>query len=153
MQETWVWFLGQENPLEKGMATYFNILAWRIPWTEEPGGLQFMLTLNSWPIALRLMLDEWNLSNTCIFSIGHITAFTSLKGSEVAQSCPTLCDPMDCSLPGSSAHGIFQARVQEWVAISFSRRSSWSRDRTCVPCISCTGRWILYHQHHLGRPA
>jgi len=41
--------------------------------------------------------------------------------SEVAQSCPTLCDPMDCSPPGSSVHGIFQARVLEWVAISFSR--------------------------------
>ena len=41
--------------------------------------------------------------------------------SEVAQLCPTLCDPMDCSLPGSSVHGIFQARVLQWVAISFSR--------------------------------
>ena len=41
--------------------------------------------------------------------------------SEVAQSCPTLCDPLDCSLPGSSVHGIFQARILEWVAISFSR--------------------------------
>ena len=40
--------------------------------------------------------------------------------SEVSQSCPTLCDPVDCSLPGSSIHGIFQARVLEWVAISFS---------------------------------
>ena len=49
---------------------------------------------------------------------------------EVAQSCPTLCDPMDCSLRGSSVHGIFQARVLEWVAISFSRRSSRSRDQT-----------------------
>ena len=44
--------------------------------------------------------------------------------SEVAQSCPTLCDPMDCSLPGSTICGIFQARILEWVAISFSRRSS-----------------------------
>ena len=42
--------------------------------------------------------------------------------SEVAQSCPTLCDPMDCSLSGSSIHGIFQARVLEWIAISFSRK-------------------------------
>ena len=41
-----------------------------------------------------------------------------------AQWCPTLCDPMDCRLPGSSVHGIFQARILEWVAISFSRRSS-----------------------------
>ena len=56
--------------------------------------------------------------------------------SEVAQSCWTLCDPMDCrSLPCSSVHGIFQARVLEWVAISFSRGSSWPRDRTQVSCI------------------
>ena len=44
--------------------------------------------------------------------------------SEVAQLCPTLCDPMDCSLPSSSIHGIFQARILEWVATSFSRRST-----------------------------
>ena len=50
--------------------------------------------------------------------------------SEVAQSCPTLCNPMDCSLPDSSAHGILQARVLEWVAVSFSRRSSQPRDQT-----------------------
>ena len=43
-----------------------------------------------------------------------------MKGSEVAQLCLTLCDPMDCSLPGSSLHGILQARVLEWVAIAFS---------------------------------
>ena len=41
--------------------------------------------------------------------------------SEVAQSCPTLCDPVDCSPPGSSVHGILQARILEWVALSFSR--------------------------------
>ena len=47
-----------------------------------------------------------------------------------------LCDPMDCSLPGFSDHGIFQARVLEWVAISFSRGFSWPRDRTQVSCIA-----------------
>ena len=51
---------------------------------------------------------------------------------EVAQSCPTLCDSVDCSLPGSSVHGILQARILEWVAISFSRGSSQPRDRTQV---------------------
>ena len=61
---------------------------------------------------------------------------------EVAQSCPTLLDPTDCSPPGSSTRGIFQARVLEWVAISFSRGSSLPRDRTHI---SCTGRRILYH--------
>ena len=55
--------------------------------------------------------------------------------SEVAQSCPTPCNPMDCSLPGSSIHGIFQARILEWVAISFSRGSSQPRDRSQVSCI------------------
>ena len=46
----------------------------------------------------------------------------------VAQSCPTLCEPMDCSPPGSSVHGIVQARILEWVAVSFSRGSSQPRD-------------------------
>ena len=54
---------------------------------------------------------------------------------EVTQSCPTLCDLIDCSLPSSSVHGILQARVLEWVAISFSRGSSQPRDRTWVSCI------------------
>ena len=52
--------------------------------------------------------------------------------SLVVQPCLTLCDPMDCSPPGSSVHGIFQARVLEWVAIFFSRGSSQPRDRTWV---------------------
>ena len=51
-------------------------------------------------------------------------------GDEVAQSCPTLCDPMDCSLPGFSVHGILQARTLEWVAISFSRHSLEAEPKT-----------------------
>ena len=62
-----------------------------------------------------------------------------------AQSCPILCSIMDCSLPGSSVHGILQARTLEWVAISFSRGSSWPRDLTRISCVSCIGRWILFH--------
>ena len=54
------------------------------------------------------------------------------KESEIAQSCPILCDPMDCSLPGSSVHGIFQAIVLEWIAISFYSGSSQPRDGTQV---------------------
>ena len=69
--------------------------------------------------------------------------------SEVAQLCPTLSNPMDCSLPGSSVHGIFQARVLEWVAITFSRESSQPRDRTWVSCIA----EILYHLSHQGSRA
>ena len=61
-------------------------------------------------------------------------------------SCVWLfCDPMDCSPPGSSVRGIFQPRILEWFAISSSRGSFWSRDRTCISHISCIGRQILYH--------
>ena len=60
-------------------------------------------------------------------------------------SCVQFCDPMDCSLPGSSDCGILQARVLEWAVISFSRGSSPPGDRTYVSCIFCTGRQILYH--------
>ena len=72
---------------------------------------------------------------------------------EVVQSCPALCDPMDCSLPGSSVHGVFQAIVLEWIAISFSRGSSQPRDWTRVSCIS--GRFVTVwatreaHVNHL----
>ena len=56
-----------------------------------------------------------------------------------------LLDPMGCSPPSSSVHGVFQARIPEWVAISFSKGSSRPRDQTHVSCIFCTGRQILYH--------
>ena len=67
----------------------------------------------------------------------------------VSQSCPTLCDPMDCSLPGSSVHGILQVRILEWVAVPFPRESSQHSDGTHIPCFS---RWILYCPSHHGSP-
>ena len=75
------------------------------------------------------------------------TELNSWKWNEFAQSCLTLCNPVDCSLPGSSIHGIFQARVLEWVAIFFSRGSSLPRDQTQVSHI--VGRrftlWVTIH--------
>ena len=74
-----------------------------------------------------------------------------VKWSEVAQSCLTLCDPMDCSLPGSTIRRIFQARILELVAISFSRRSSWPRDWTQVShMVGIVGRGF-YHLSNQGR--
>ena len=52
--------------------------------------------------------------------------------AKLLQSYPTVCDTMDYSLPGSSVHGVLQARIQEWVAIPFSRDSSQPRDQTCI---------------------
>ena len=60
-------------------------------------------------------------------------------------SCVWLCDPMDSNTPGSSVHGIFQARILEWFAISYSTGSSWPRNNTQVSWVSCIGRQILYH--------
>ena len=70
----------------------------------------------------------------------------------VSQSCLTVCDLMDCSPPGSSVHGILQAKILEWGAIPFSRGSSWPRDRTCVSCIAgrfftiWANRWAVKQQ-------
>ena len=57
--------------------------------------------------------------------------------ARLLQSCPTLCDPMDCSLPGSSVHGILQARTLEWFAMPSCRGSSRPMDQSCVSCSSC----------------
>ena len=59
------------------------------------------------------------------------------------QSCLTLCDPMDCSLPGSCVHGILRARILKWVAISFFRGSSQPRDQTHIFYFSCIGKWVF----------
>ena len=73
----------------------------------------------------------------------------------IAQSCLTLCDPMDCSLPGSSVHGIFQAKILEWVAISCSQGSSQPRDKTVSPAVAgrfftTSATWeALYNAKHI----
>ena len=84
-----------------------------------------------------------SLSAKCTESVSDVLVMTPYFKkrltdwlTEVAQSCPTLCDPMDCSLSGSSVYGIFQARVLEWIAISFSRGCSWPRNRTRVSHIA-----------------
>ena len=71
--------------------------------------------------------------------------------SEVAQLCPIHCDSMNGSLPGSAVHGIFQARILEWAAISFSRGSSQPRDRTRVSCFAdrCFTVWATREIHPL----
>ena len=65
--------------------------------------------------------------------------------TKLLQLCPTLCDPMDCSPPGFSVHGIIQARILEWVAIPSFRESSPPRVRTRISYVSSIGRQVLYH--------
>ena len=70
----------------------------------------------------------------------------------VAHLCLSLCYPTDCSPPGSSVHGLFQASILEQVGVSYSRGSSQPRDWTHVSYVSCIGRQILHHCRHLGSP-
>ena len=86
-------------------------------------------------------------SNNIIYII-DINIISVIMSVLSRQSCPTLCDPMDCSPPGSSVHGILQSRTLEWDAICFSRGSSEPRDQTQVSFISCIGKWVLYHQQY-----
>ena len=93
---------------------------------------------------------------SCVSSIIIFTTSTTRKAPSlwypphlkvklwVAQSCLTLCNPMDCSPPGSSIHWILQARILEWVAMPFSRGSSWPRALTHVSCVSCISRGVLH---------
>ena len=120
MWEIWVWSLGWEDPLERGKATHSSILAWRIPWTVQSVGSQRVR--HGWATFTLLHREQ------------SISLFLLKVKVKVAQLCPALCNPMDCSLPGSSVHGILQARILEWVAVPFSGRSSQLRDRTQVSC-------------------
>ena len=81
------------------------------------------------PKIILINMMQWILS--CFIPMFYLIVYVL-----VAQSCLTLCDLMGCSPPGSSVHGILQARILEWVATLFSRRSSWPRDRMKFSCIA-----------------
>ena len=167
------------------MAAHSSILAWKIPWTEEPCSIKPM-TLQFLAVPLgflsppsRVMVEQGFtlLQELCVDARLHETvsschtpalclgflqrvsgagvstppplprliAFLCSRSVYVcvllAQLCPTLCNPMDCSPPGSSVHEISQARILEWVAIPFSRGSSLPRDQTQVSWIA--GRFTV----------
>ena len=90
------------------------------------GHWELVMDRETWCAAVHGVTKSWTQLSNWTESESEI---------EVAQSCPTLCGPVDYSPTGSSVHGILQARILEWVAISFSRGSSWPRDRTQVSCI------------------
>ena len=133
MKETWVWSLGQEDLLEEEMVTHSSIPAWKIPWTEEPGRLHTVHGV--WRVG-----QEWMTE--------HVHIYTRVS---ISQSCLTLWDPLDCSLPGSSIHGIFQARILEWIAISFSRGSSRPSHRIQVSLVA-GALFTLYLLSYQGSP-
>ena len=144
-----------------------------VAWTQEEWCLwNMMSTLTQWRLRMETartsifgsispdcLPQDWflciSLEGRCI-SLNRVASTIPLSfplrecmPAKSLQSCPTLCDPVDCSPPGSSVHGILQARILEWVAMPSSGGSSPPRDRTQVSYVSCIGRQVLYH---LGRP-
>ena len=123
---------------------------------REPSGLWLKCPWWSWASPKVLASGKPWLGGVrrglCLYSVGpilpHLPPFGCIQS---LQLCPTLCDPMDCSLPGASVHGIVPARILEWVAISFSRGSSWPRDQTRISFVFCIGRWVL-HSEPPGKP-
>ena len=121
MQEMQIWSQGWKDPLEWDMAAHSNFLAWNIPWTGEPGGLQLMGSQrvgHNWVIEYpcientdKKIKEDSNPHNpiildkvsSCYFCFLCL-AVHSVQFSSVAQSCPTLCDPMNCSTPGLPVH-------------------------------------------------
>ena len=112
------------------MATHSSILAWRIPWWEEPGGLWSM---GSWRVGHDLATKQQQRQ-----LLPPAWYITTTATAESLQSCPTLCDPIDGSPPGSPVPGVLQARTLEWVAISFSNVWKWK-----VKVKSLSRIWLL----------
>ena len=107
-------------------------------------GLSRAIHFNLQPWLIRLV---WQMFPKSIAFLCFLTLCVCVCDCvcSVTQSCLTLWDPRDSSPPGSSVHGIFQVKLLNWVALSYSRWSSQPRDQTWVSCVSCIGRWILYH--------
>ena len=118
-------------------------LLWKIKsWEKYCWSLTFFSAVSTWK----------SLTVPVIFWFEQPNAWCMGMHAKSPQSGLNLCNPMDCSSPGSSVHGILHERILDWVAISYSRGSSQPRNRTHVSYVSCIGRWVLYHYHHLGRP-
>ena len=131
MQETLVRFMGREDPLEKGMDTHSSIVAWRTPWTEEPGGLQSIgpqrvgedWATNTAPLC---SATSWWPKFKSPLQIPKVSFFkTEFISVEIILR---MSNPMHggysalfYSPPGSPVHGILQARIPEWVTIPLSR--------------------------------
>ena len=99
----------------------------------------FLISLSEYIICMILEFLRLLWSSGWLF----LQLFHVLCSARLPQPRPVLCDPMDCSPPGSLVHGILQTRILEWVAVPSSRGSSWPRDRTHVSYVSCIGVYAL----------
>ena len=127
--------------IEKRTTTGLFTLCWRLGCIHCSWTLRF----SHWSEKLPRMLCLDHRS-VCLWNFELCHSLECVRvHAKWLQSCLTLCDPMDCGPPGSSVHGILQARILEWVAMPSSKGSSQPRDQTCVSYFSSIRRQILYH--------
>ena len=119
--EVWVWRPENHGTNAPVQTKKTGFLAWAVRQRQQTFPLFFVL--------FRPSKDWMRPTHACVCA-------------KFLQLCPTLCNPMNHSPPGSPVHGVSQARTLEWVAMLSSRGSSQPRDQKCISCI---GRWILYH--------
>ena len=143
------------QPLASTNAQLIALLFLTMPWGMETSFiLAGLLLAVSFPVSVSLseLLIATSIMELSVFSQLLRTKVTSVYDTFRHKLPPCVralshiwpCGPTHCSLPGSSVHGIFQSRILEWIAISFSRGSSKTSDRTHIPCVSCNGWRVLY---------
>ena len=114
------------------MATHSSILAWKIPWTEEPGRIYSIPTYNSdllYPHISLTLLSPLSTGSELRDKCNKFTPIHVLCCAKSLQSCSTVCNLRDHSPRCSSVHGILQARTLEWAAISYSNTYTWERSK------------------------
>ena len=107
-----------------------------VPWILFSLKLHTTSDESVWLCDLPISIPVYSAASKCAFSFLKNDSTNWFQKGNVAQLCLTLCNPMNCSCPGSSAHGILQARILEWVAMPSSRGSSQPRNQTWVSCIT-----------------
>ena len=146
--------------LNRNLKTFFHIYTffYSIRSRKNSWNLKPFFHIYTFFYSIRSRKNSWNFKANSKLSVWQQppdNLRNEVKWSEVTQLCPTLCDPVDCSPPGSSVHGILQARVLEWVTISFSRGSSWPRYRTQVSHIGgrCFNLWATREAQYIRTSA
>ena len=152
MQDTQVWSLGQEDPLEKQMTTRCSILAWRIPWTEEPGGLQTVGVSEESDTTEQLTLSLSVTKPIVEFEIEVLPHISSGGGSlnrKVTLALAAVCAQLHQTLrPYHQApRSIEFSRQGYWSGLPFPSPGDLPHSRVKPPSlnVSCTSRWVSYH--------
>ena len=135
-------FIAKQWRLRRRLTHRAEHIVSRCSWTLASRAMHFLLCAPGVPQSCTAIPQSCTAILFFFFFFKYLSVYLAVLGlalgmclCSVAQSCSTLCGPMDYNLPGFSVHGICQARILEWVAISSSREFFWPRNQTYIPCI------------------